>query len=72
MKTRKRKKYSVQASVNNLELTRAGSAINLVIESHGETLGTLHIGRGSLFWWGARKKTRKRIAWSKLADMFDQ
>ncbi len=37
-----------------------------------EKIGELQVGRGSLYWFGRSKKTRKRIDWSRFADMMDQ
>jgi len=69
---KKKRRFSVHAKIGNLELTRTGSALTLVIETRGERLGELHIGRGSLFWWGAHKKISKRIPWSKFAEMLNE
>jgi hypothetical protein len=65
------RRYQVCATLDNLELARTGSAIRLEINSRGEKLGELHIGRGSLFWWGAHRKTRKRVRWSRFAEMLN-
>ena len=65
------RRFQVCATLDNLDLARTGSAIRLEINSRGEKLGELHIGRGSLFWWGAHSKTRKRIRWSRFAELLN-
>lgn len=65
------RRFQVCATLDNLDLARTGSAIKLEISSRGEKLGELHIGRGSLFWWGAHSKTRKRIRWSRFAEILN-
>jgi hypothetical protein len=70
-KRRPKRRFQVCASLDNLELARTGSAVRLEIESRGEKLGELHIGRGSLFWWGAHRKIRKRVQWAKFAEMLN-
>jgi hypothetical protein len=65
------RRFRVVATLDNLELARTGSAIKLEINSRGEKLGELHVGRGSLFWWGAHRRIRKRIRWSQFADMLN-
>lgn len=68
----KEKRFSVHGTIDNVELTRAGSALKLIVESRGERLGELQIGRGSLFWWGAHRKNRKRVHWSRFADVMNE
>jgi hypothetical protein len=76
-KTRKRKVERVHTasaylSVNSL--TKAGSSLWLDIAADGHRIGKLEIGRGGLFWSGARRwrTTRKRISWSRFADIMDE
>lgn len=63
--------HKVTASMNVLELSKAGSAIELSITADGETLGTIRIGKGSLGWKGKGKKKYNDISWSKFAGMMD-
>jgi hypothetical protein len=67
-----RKKHSVKASFKVMELSRAGSSIELEIYASKEKIGTLRIGRGSLFWFGRSRHKSKRIAWSRFAEMMDE
>ena len=74
MATKKKltRRYAVHASIDNLSLAKAGSSLKLIIDAKGEKLGELQIGRGSLFWWGANRKTRERIPWGKLAEILNE
>jgi hypothetical protein len=66
------RKHTVHAAIENFELTKAGSSLGLEIYAHGEKLGTLEVGRGSLFWWGRNRQRRKRIDWTMFAEMMDR
>jgi hypothetical protein len=68
---RPRKKHSVKASFHVMELAKAGSSLELQIYASKEKIGTLVIGRGSLFWYGRSRHKSKRIAWSRFAEMMD-
>lgn len=61
-------RFTVDASLMNVAVTRAGSSIKLKVLDRGKKLGELHIGRGSIFWWGAKKQRRKRLWWGRLAE----
>jgi hypothetical protein len=65
------KKLTVSASLRNVELTKATSALNLILRSDGEKLGELSVGRGSFFWYGRNSKKRQRITWTVFADLMD-
>ena len=69
---RKRKKHSVKANLHVLELTRAGSSLDLAIYADQEKIGTLVIGSGSLSWKGGKRQIVKRIPWSRFAEMMDE
>jgi hypothetical protein len=69
---RTRKKHSVKANLHVLELTRAGSSLDLAIYADQEKIGTMIIGSGSLLWYGGKRQTRKRIPWSRFAAMMDE
>jgi hypothetical protein len=66
------KKHSVKANLHVLELTRAGSSLDLAIYADNEKIGTLIIGSGSLLWYGGKRQIRKRIPWSRFAAMMDE
>jgi hypothetical protein len=68
MEKTSKKVHAVTATINNFELTKAGSSTTLEIKANGKKLGTLEIGRGSLFWYGPGRSTKKRINWTKFAD----
>lgn len=69
---RQAQRFSVEASLANVELVRAGSSIRLEVFKRGEKLGELQIGRGSIFWWGAKRQKRKRLNWDKVSDQFNR
>lgn len=66
------KKHSVRAHLQVTELARAGSSLELDIYASRQKLGTLIIGRGSLFWYGSGRRIRKQISWTDFADMMDE
>jgi len=67
-----KKKHSVKANLHVLELTKAGSSLDLAIYADKEKIGTLIIGRGSLSWYGGKRQLRKRISWTRFADMMNE
>jgi hypothetical protein len=66
------RKHSARALLTVRELTRAGSSLNVRLYARGRKIGELEIGRGSLFWFGHRRRGRKRIRWSTFAHMMDE
>ena len=71
-RNKSRKKHSVRADLHVKELTKTGSSLNLEIYANKEKIGTLILGSGSLFWFGRKRQKRKRIDWTRFADMMDQ
>jgi hypothetical protein len=71
-KRRAQKKHLVKAYLQVMELARAGSSLNLEIFEADSKIGTLVIGRGSLYWYGRNRRLRKRIDWTKFAEMMDE
>jgi len=65
------KRHSVKANLQVVELTRAGSSLDLEIYADKEKIGTMIIGQGSLEWTGGKRRIRKRIPWSRFAAMMD-
>jgi hypothetical protein len=66
------KKHSVEANLHVLELTRAGSSLDLAIYADKEKIGMMIIGQGSLSWKGGKRQITKRIPWSRFAAMMDE
>ena len=62
------KKHSVKARLQDLDLSKAGSGIELEIFCDGEKLATIEIGHGSIGWKPARKRQFQRIDWSAFAE----
>jgi hypothetical protein len=69
---RLKRKHSVKAHLQVMELAKAGSSLDLEIYASKEKLGTLIIGRGSLYWYGRNRHKSKRISWSRFAEMMDE
>jgi hypothetical protein len=64
--------YEVKAEISNATLAKAKSALTLQIYRKDLKLGELQIGRGSLFWAGARRQSAKRVHWGRFAEMMDR
>jgi len=71
-KKRVLKKHSVKANFQVKELAKAGSSLYLEIYAAKQKIGTLLIGSGSLFWYGGKRRRRKRIPWTRFAEMMDK
>jgi hypothetical protein len=69
---KKVKKHSVRATLHVKELTKTGSSLDLEIYANQEKIGTLILGSGSLFWFGRHRQIRKRIPWTRFAEMMDE
>jgi hypothetical protein len=69
---RLRRRHLVKAHLQVMELARAGSSLDLEIYEAKQKIGTLVIGRGSLYWYGRNRRIRKRIAWTRFAEMMDE
>ncbi len=64
--------YEVKAEISNATLAKAKSALTLQIYRRQVKLGEIQIGRGSLYWSGARRQSAKRIHWGRFAEMMDR
>lgn len=72
MKTKTvRRKHSVKATVQILDLTKAGSSMSFEIYANAEKIGEIKLGRGSLTWFGKNRRNGYEISWSKFAKMMD-
>ena len=66
------RKHSVHANLNVPELTRAGNRLRLEIYAEEEKIGTMVIGRGSLFWRGGKRQKQIQIDWTRFAQIMDK
>jgi len=66
------RKHQVRAELTNVELVKAKSALRLEVFASKEKLGELEVGRGSIYWRGANRQTKKRVNWTRFAEMMDQ
>jgi hypothetical protein len=71
-KRKAKQKHSVYANMQVLELTKAGSSLELEIYAKQQKIGHLVIGRGSLYWYGRKRQKSKRISWTRFAEMMDE
>lgn len=63
--------HVVRARLTVHSLSKAGTSLFLEILAHGEKIGELEIGRGSLYWKGGKRQIRKRLRWPKFAELMD-
>ena len=70
-KAKQHRVHEVEADFRAGKLMKAGSSLNLRLFADGQKIGQLMIGRGSLYWYGRNRHRRKRIDWSRFADMMD-
>ncbi len=66
------KKHTVTATLSNVELAKAKSAMTLELFSDNQKLGTLEVGRGSFYWYGKGRQKSKRISWTVFANMMNE
>ena len=67
------KKHEVRVNVRVLELSKAGSGIELEIFAEGEKLGEIEIGHGSFGWRKASgKRGFRRIDWTTFASWLNE
>ena len=71
-KKRTPRKHGVKVHLQVFELSKAGTSLDLEVTAHGQKLGDLTIGRGSITWHGVNRKSSKRIGWSRFAEIMDE
>jgi hypothetical protein len=71
VKPRIERKHAVRGTLRVHEFTKAGTSLNLEISAAGEKIGELEIGRGGLYWWGGHRQKRKRLSWTRFAELMD-
>ena len=74
-KQRKREKvHRVTGTLNVVEFTKAGSALNLQIYDKDQKLGEITIGRGSFTWRGAKRRSFNEYSWNwtRFADLMNR
>ena len=70
-KKRVERRHAVRGTLKVHEFTKAGTSLNLEISAAGEKIGELEIGRGGLYWRGGMRHTRKRLSWTRFAELMD-
>jgi hypothetical protein len=66
------RRHAVRAHLQVLELSKAGTSLDLEIFSRGEKIGHLTLGRGGLYWKGGKRQRQKRLSWSDFAEHMDR
>ena len=67
------KKHKVNVRVRVLELSKAGSGIELEVFAEGEKLGEIEIGYGSFGWRKASgKRGFRRVDWTTFARLMNE
>jgi hypothetical protein len=67
------KKHKVNVRVRVLELSKAGSGIELEVFAEGEKLGEIEIGHGSFGWRKASgKRGFQRVDWTTFAKLMNE
>ncbi len=56
------RRHTAKANVQVLELSKAGTSIDIELFADDEKIGTLVIGRGSLTWFGKKWKRGRRFS----------
>jgi hypothetical protein len=69
---RSTRKHQVNVSLQAFDISKAGTSLELEIFARGEKIGDLTLGRGSISWRGRNRQTRKRITWTRFAEMMDE
>ena len=65
------RKHQVRATLSVVELTKAGTSLELQVFANREKIGSLEIGRGSITWRGGKRQKEKRLSWSEFALHMD-
>jgi hypothetical protein len=68
---RVKRKHSVRAELQIMELSKSGTSITLEIFADKEKLGTLIIGRGSMTWYGKKWKNGRYLSWPAFASKME-
>ena len=66
------RRHSVRCVVQVPELTKSGTSILFEIHAGSEKIGTIVLGRGSITWYGGKRKQGTRIAWSRFAKLMNE
>jgi hypothetical protein len=65
------RRHRVEAKVDNIDLTKAGTSITLEVYADAEKIGTAELGRGTLRWRGGRKRKLTVVDWTKFAEWME-
>ena len=65
------RKHRVRATLSVVELSKAGTSLELEVFAERRKIGSLVIGRGSVTWRGGRRQKEKRLSWTEFAQHMD-
>lgn len=63
------RRHKVTLALQAFDLTRAGTALTVMVFDGRTKLGELHVGRGSLRWFGSRDKIPTRLGWRRFDEL---
>jgi hypothetical protein len=46
--------------------------MRLEIFADEEKIGEIELGRGSITWYGGKRRTGKKMSWSRFADLMNE
>ncbi len=71
--TRKRssstRRHRVTLALQAFDLTKAGTALTVMVYDGGTKVGELQVGRGSLRWYGAREQVPTQLTWARFGEL---
>lgn len=67
-----RPKHAAEARLHVPRLSKAGTSLSLTIRADRTKLGEVTIGRGAIFWVGRKRKSSKRLSWTRFAEKMDE
>ena len=71
-RAKRRRTHTAKAWMQVMDLSKAGTAINVELFADQEKIGTLVIGRGSLTWYGKKWKQGRWFPWPRFAEFMER
>jgi hypothetical protein len=65
------RKHSVRCTVKVPELTKSGTSAKFDVFADVEKIGTIVLDRGSITWFGGKRRTGTQIPWTRFAQMMN-
>lgn len=64
--------HRVTGTLENIDLTKASTALTLKLEHKSGKLGELEIGRGSVTWYGRNRRNGVSWTWTEFAAFMEK